>query len=252
MVAETSASLRTFIELNSETSKKHRIWMKEGWAIGDMFVSLHVDALKPISRRTMDDPTDSDLGLVQLSCHGLNLYTSTLDLAVHGKFDVALHLLRALFDCGPLVYAVAKSDELAQRFDREKLKASEARRLQIADIGAHEQDLAAGLNNQWLREYESLNTATHVNPVHAEKLLHVREGKATPWVGGRDDVDECRKVFEAAHMGEFWHLSGVNNFRRELLGEQWGERFRDATKHFKDWMNKLRKKDKANKKDQQS
>lgn len=228
--------LSGFVPILTDAAKSHRAGSAEAWDIGGAFVDLHLAALQTLSEAAKTTPSESNTALIGLTCHGFNLYVAAFDLATSGKFDVAILLMRAIFDCGPLVYAVAKDDAIAKRFNEDSFSGADARKLQIDDIASLEPELAAGLTRQWKSEYDAVNKAAHVKAVHSEKLLAIVDGQVTPWVGGREDLEECTHMYRAANFGEFWHLSSLANFRVELLGGAWVRRFKAAGRKFDSWM----------------
>lgn len=204
----------------------------EDIAVANAFIPVHMDAVELLRVNTSATPT-GDLALILLASHALNLYTSMLELALRGRFDVAWHLSRAVFDARSLAYAVAKGSGFAEKFLRDELKASEARKFALNDLKqTGYDDITDGLGDRWLRIATAANDLSHVNVSHLGAMVSYDGTAITPHFGGREDARSCRLLFASAHENELWFLTFIEHLRKNALSEDWSKKFLLAKVQF--------------------
>src|SRR5688572_29244796 len=92
-------------------------------------LDLHITAVQELARQAGNEPSPSDEAVILLGCHAYNLVDSLFQLLTDGRFDVALYLLRPLWDASALIVGAGISDELADDMWSGRLKASNARKI---------------------------------------------------------------------------------------------------------------------------
>lgn len=220
----------------SPVAKNHRKDLGEGWLVAEELARLHLYGLQRISRAAMPKPSEQEEAIITLGCLGLNLYVETLALTIQGLFDVASHLLRGLSDCQSLTFAAGSDEQLAKRFLKDKLKASQARKAYVAYLrAAGEDELADKMNDRYKKEAGAANSLAHVSTVHIGKIMEVGDDVITPVLLGRSDSRQCRLYWLAAVDPEHNLLTWLHAFRDTSLGSDWIEKFEDVTTRFRQW-----------------
>jgi hypothetical protein len=202
--------------------------MDDGVKLADAFLTAHALAGERISGAASSD-SKSDLAVVTLTAHMLNLYTTVLELALRGKIDVAYHLTRALFDCQSLTWAVVNDERLAAQFLDDKLEASGARQFAIEALReeGYESEVQE-LEARWNRDKGPANKFSHVNVLHMAMVMAGFGGSIKPHYGGHEDVKACRNLFAIAHDEELMFLTWLAKYRSDALGPTWHRNFEEA------------------------
>ena len=212
--------------------EENRQALGDGWELAETFASLHAEAARRISKAAGTTPSNSDQATILLVCHGMNLFVETMGLIVRGLFDVSAHLLRGLMDTQSLLYACASRDELAARYLNSSLKASETRRLLVADLRSQDKALADDFESRLKDDAHAANDLAHVRLLHGYKLVNIHDGRITPVAGGRIERDEAHGQSKPALEAERWLLVSLRAFRKTAVGEHWIRRFDETTSRF--------------------
>jgi hypothetical protein len=210
--------------------------LAEGWNLVEEMAELHWLALQALSATAGRRPSKQDECVLLLGGHGLNLLIGTVELIVKGQFDVASYLLRALFDCESLSYAVHAKPELADRFLADDLRSFEGRRMIIENIRSLDPDLADFLDKRYRDEFDAANDMSHVNLTQLDKLVTSDGQSITPVVGGRCDGIVARRMTGVVVEHEHWHLTWFAAFRTDTMGPDWTARYKACGESMRPWM----------------
>lgn len=223
-----AVTLLSLVNLRGDIARTHLTSMDDGVKLADAFLTAHALAGERISGAASSD-SKSDLAVVTLTVHMLNLYTTVLELALRGKIDVAYHLTRALFDCQSLTCAVIDNEAVAVRFLNDKLKASEARKIGVRALTREGyQSEVRELEALWNRSKDPANELAHVNVRHMGMVMAGFGGSIKPNYGGHEDVKACRNLFAIAHNEELWFLTWLAKYKDDVLGPAWMTQFHRA------------------------
>jgi hypothetical protein len=211
----------------------------EGWQLAEEVADLHGLAVQRLSNAAGRTPNAQDESLMLLGTHGLNMFIGASELICKGQFDVASHLMRGIFDCESLLYAVASGAERADRFMNGDLRSHEGRRLVVDAIRSADPELASFMDGRFKDEFDAANEMSHVNLTHVDKLLQRDGDSIMPVVGGRPDRDLARRMFGAVLEHEHWHLTWFAAFRRDVVGEDWYTRYVGTRETLRSWMKEV-------------
>lgn len=237
-MTQVRSGLAEFMVINTDVTAAHETGNADGIDVANRFVGVHVDGIELIRRHAVREGQD-DRALVMLGVHVLNVYTSVVEFAIRGRFDVAWLLGRAMFDGRSLAYAVAKDSYLAAQFLDGKLKASEARKFTLEDLAATGySDLTGGFEDRWKRNAEASNTLAHVNVSHLGMITSAEAGEVVSHYGGHSDLRGCRLVLAAMHEHELWFLTTLEHLRRDALPSEWSQAFLVAKVGFGEFRKK--------------
>lgn len=216
-----SKNLADFMVVRTDVTTAHEKENALGLDVANRFVALHIDGVELIRREAVEEGRD-EFALVMLGVHVLNLYTSVMEFAIRGRFDVGWHLCRAMFDGRSLSYAVAKDPQQASRFLEGELKASEARTFTLEDLAATGyEDEAVRFGDRWKRNADASNVLSHVNSGHLGMLASQEGGEIIAHYGGRVDPQACRLLMASAHEEELWFLTNLEHLRKSSLPDDW-------------------------------
>ena len=206
-----------------EEENRHNLG--DGWDLAEQIATLHLEAVKRISPTTVGSPSRSDEATFLLACHGLNLFMEIMVLIVRGLFDVSAHLMRGMMDASSLVYACSYREDLADKYMTGDYKASEARKLLVADLRSQDAALAEDIDRQLADDADAANNLSHVSSLHADKLVAIESGRITPFIWGSIDREEARRQSRAALYSEHWLLVPLKAFRGGAVGQTWIDQF---------------------------
>ncbi|MEX0783280.1 MAG: hypothetical protein WD557_11565 [Dehalococcoidia bacterium] len=155
----------------------------------DALLALHRDAMQTLSRAFGQQMTRPDECVLLLGVHAYNLSEALFRLIVAGRFDVAAYLLRPAWDIGGLILGAGSDESLAERFWKDELRASDARREIAAAVRrAAGNKLADELEGGWAADYGPLQELAHVKMIHLDKAVAAgTTGNIVPMLGGRSD-----------------------------------------------------------------
>lgn len=218
------------------TATENRKAIGDGWRLADEFAGLHLEALESISKRAGRKPSDQELASILIASHAFNLYAATLRLIIHGQFDIASYMLRALLDAQGLFYAISRKSDLAAKFLNDQLKASTARKFVVRDLrnNGMKQD-ADFLDQRWSDESDAANKLAHACAIHAGKLIEQNNGSITPVLCGRADQAEAPMMCLAALEDELWFVTWLQVFHAAVLLPDWINSFDQAKNLYKPW-----------------
>ncbi len=169
------------------------------------------------------------MAVVDLATHAFSLFVSQLELSATGRFEVAVYLGRALFDCAWLSVACGQDAEIAQQWRSGDLRAGDARQEVVARFRASHGAEAADLVDERLRHYSRpLQDLAHASPYHAGLA---RDADGVRFVAGRDDDRLYRDTVLGAVQHELFVLNAFS-VRLEWLGAEWEAAFNAVSQRF--------------------
>lgn len=219
-----------------EKEEANRAAVGVGWEIAVDFAALHEEAVRLLSTAAGASPSKSDQASILLSLHGFHLFLESTALVIRGQFDVVTHLLRGLRDLQSLLLVCAFDGSQAEKFLQSKMKASEARRLEVEVLRNHDEALGDEFDQLLSEETKYAHILAHVNPVHLYKAVEIDGGKLTPVLRGKVDSEEANDLLKAVLRSEAKSLSVMRDSRTTIIGDDWTQRLSDADEKLGTYM----------------
>lgn len=196
----------------------------------------HFELIHSLVAHSQPTPSHSDIALVSVACHAWNLYAEVLGSGLRGRFDVAMHLFRALTDAAGVAFGVGKDDADADRFLRgEEYKAAQGRVAMLEFVRSVNPALADQRESDWMLRAKLLNDASHISSRHVDKVMTSEGSSFRPTVGGRVSDQEMRALVWVAANGEVELLVSIWGVRNARLEHTWPQRLGDIHARLRAW-----------------
>ena len=227
----------TFVSGIETVKDFNRNALGAGWRLAEEMADLHREAMVTLSRQAGPHSSIQEEAVFLLGTHAFNLLTASMGEIVRGQFDVAMYLVRPLFDTAALILACGLHPDLAAKYRRGQFSAADARRQHVADLeAAGDPELATDIDRMLREEASAANIASHPGLVHADKLLAQTGNIISPTLGGRPDAAQAVLLARTSLLYEQQAMMWLRTGQRDALAGEWSERFDELSAAFLEWM----------------
>ncbi len=231
--------LELILENHDRLLAQHRRSVRDAWSIANDLLNLHdrvLQSLAKLSGTSEAQPSPSDRCVIGIGAFALNTTANCILLALRGEFGTAATLIRALFDCDALVYATGVDEEIAERWEQGRYKASSARKRYVQDLQAIGATHLSEKTERFFLDYgDTTNLTAHVHPLVIAQIVDTSGGLFTPVIGGLNDPDRSLLMMRDITMLDRRVVASLQFVRTFKFGTAFDVDFEEFVRRFNEW-----------------